>query len=803
LAYGQRLFQENDEGGSRSSEAWLSSLLTSPSDTPYRDNRDARSQDDGRAEIQGALSSLKRMMQAQQRHNEDYTSHGYDNNAPLMASLAAMQSQMAHLVATLNTPQPVASRGRVTSNSLLHDIESRQAEIMGGQKKPLSKAPSYQANQGMMREDLSALGHALADVVPQKTVDALRNELRKLTPAPQKPQDLTAIHDSLAMLARHLEDLSQKKTPEINEGNERLERKIEQLTRELRETPQQLDLSESNALLERKFEQLTRQLRETAPQKLKLDFSESNALLERKFEQLTTQLRDNAPQKIKLDFTENHALLERKFEQLAQQLRESTSQPQQQSGEIERVFSILLQKIEATDRKIEQLNQRDTPPKPASIIEERSIIAPSPVEVTPVPKAIDRLQERFKPTENAPAPVARPMARPIDTGTTAFDMPLEPGTGSPKLRPQIARADEMHSIPMARMSFEHAVEPSIADVEKSKSLQSLLVHKNKILIGLAALLLAFGGLKALDMMAPAPKKAASLQEMPVTPVKKIEMARIEPSKAQDSKAQASKAQEDAKLFAPNGIDPIITGSNNPAPRAVPGVAVNNGWSPIVSPEEKNTLKNLADNGNPSAQFEMANRMFDGKLLPKNEAGAIALYQKASEQNFAPAQFRLGSLYEKGMGVAKDREAARKLYLSAAGLGHAKSMHNLAVLSADNTDGKGDLKVATQWFRKAAEHGVTDSQYNLAVLYARGLGVEQSTTESYKWFALAALGGDTDAGVKRDDLAKRLSSENLSAAKIAVESFIPRKEPESAIRVDLPTENTQNSLLTRQITGKKI
>jgi len=92
------------------------------------------------------------------------------------------------------------------------------------------------------------------------------------------------------------------------------------------------------------------------------------------------------------------------------------------------------------------------------------------------------------------------------------------------------------------------------------------------------------------------------------------------------------------------------------------------------------------------------------------------------------------------------------------------MHNLAVLFAEGNDGKPDYAAASEWFRKAADFGVRDSQYNLAILYARGLGVGQSMTQSYMWFAIAAAQGDQDAAKKRDEVATRLDSKDLSAAK---------------------------------------
>jgi localization factor PodJL len=197
------------------------------------------------------------------------------------------------------------------------------------------------------------------------------------------------------------------------------------------------------------------------------------------------------------------------------------------------------------------------------------------------------------------------------------------------------------------------------------------------------------------------------------------------------------------------------------------------------------LRSAAVSGNPAAEYEIAVRYAEGRGVSQSFSEAARWFERAAKQGITPAQYRLGSLYEKGHGVKKDLEAARRLYLEAADKGSAKAMHNLAVLFAEGIDGKPDYKAASQWFRKAAAHGVADSQYNLGILYARGIGVEQNLAESYKWFALAAQQGDQDAGRKRDDVAARLDSQSLVAAKLAAQTFAVAAQPEEATMVKSP------------------
>ena len=98
------------------------------------------------------------------------------------------------------------------------------------------------------------------------------------------------------------------------------------------------------------------------------------------------------------------------------------------------------------------------------------------------------------------------------------------------------------------------------------------------------------------------------------------------------------------------------------------------------------------------------------------------------------------------------------------------MHNLAVMMSEGVDGAPDHGKAFEWFLAAANCGVKDSQYNLGVIYARGLGPAQDLVESYKWFAVAAAGGDKDATVRRDEVAKVLSPDDLAKARAIVQAW---------------------------------
>ncbi len=185
-----------------------------------------------------------------------------------------------------------------------------------------------------------------------------------------------------------------------------------------------------------------------------------------------------------------------------------------------------------------------------------------------------------------------------------------------------------------------------------------------------------------------------------------------------------------------------------------------------------SLRMAAAQGEPSAQFEVAARLAEGKGdTDQNLKEAVAWYQRSASSGFAMAQFRLGTLYERGVGVKTDLARAQVWYSRAAEQGNIKAMHNLAVLIAAGRPGsKPDYETAAKWFTEAADRGLADSQYNLAVLYESGLGVPLDLKEAYKWLLLASASGDKELKSRREALDAKISPKDRAAAEAIVSTW---------------------------------
>jgi localization factor PodJL len=377
-------------------------------------------------------------------------------------------------------------------------------------------------------------------------------------------------------------------------------------------------------------------------------------------------------------------------------------------------------------------------------------------------------------------------------------------------------------IAAARRAAQAAAAEAASDVEEEPAEegkpgtfarigQAIRRRKRPLLLAAAALVLAISALQLFgehgirsvdlsrstasaepsvgDLPVPPPVGQASVAQLPSTPTvpKVSESALVAPPPDGGSALAFAAPDGVGSRFGDVPASPPSTGftsappppaSDMPAPAAGTAMAsLDTETAPVVSttvsadaPIGPPKLREAAAAGDPSAAFEIAARYAEGNGVEPDLARAAEWYRRSAEAGIAVAQYRLGSLYERGQGVARNRTEAVTWYQRAADQGNVGAMHNLAVMMSEGVDGAPDHGKAFEWFLAAANCGVKDSQYNLGVIYARGLGPAQDLVESYKWFAVAAAGGDKDATVRRDEVAKVLSPDDLAKARAIVQAW---------------------------------
>ncbi len=358
--------------------------------------------------------------------------------------------------------------------------------------------------------------------------------------------------------------------------------------------------------------------------------------------------------------------------------------------------------------------------------------------------------------------------------STGDEVLLEPGTGAPQ-RPReagelaqaigsktnpsvsahIAAARRAARAALSEGGVENALTASPPAGRRVEGAKLLYVnHKRTVLLAVALAIAVGVAVRLIGTHEPFVQKSESVRQ----PVKAAATG-ISPAKPADLASAITPIARPVDTTPTASIvrsfEPEKANTKNGAPPPELLATVPAGLSPF--------LRDAVIAGSPGAEYELAQRLFEGRGLPQDQQAAALWFERAASSGLAPAQFRIGTLYQKGVGVARDAAAAKRWYEKAAEAGNARAAHNLAVMYAEPLGDQPDYTEATKWFRKAAELGVRDSQFNLAILYARGLGVDQDFRQSWLWFTLAAAQGDADAGKKRDEVAAKMDPAALAAA----------------------------------------
>ena len=115
---------------------------------------------------------------------------------------------------------------------------------------------------------------------------------------------------------------------------------------------------------------------------------------------------------------------------------------------------------------------------------------------------------------------------------------------------------------------------------------------------------------------------------------------------------------------------------------------------------------------------------------------IKKLRERAETGDASAQFDLADIYASGNFVPKDFPKALKYYRKSAQAGHAEAQYNLAGIYYDGHGGVPQSYVkAVKWLRKAAEARYAPAQFALGWMYKKGYGVRQDDAEAEEWYRI--------------------------------------------------------------------
>ena len=147
------------------------------------------------------------------------------------------------------------------------------------------------------------------------------------------------------------------------------------------------------------------------------------------------------------------------------------------------------------------------------------------------------------------------------------------------------------------------------------------------------------------------------------------------------------------------------------------------------------------------------------------AEAIAAWRKAADKGSSAAMVELGVTYATGAAVPKDEAQARKLFERAAAAGNARGVTNLAAL-AGTTGAPSDPVKARALLAKAAEANAAEAEYQLGLMMADGIGGPKDDAAARAQFEKAATQGHVGALVQMGAFAQsgRGGPQDSAAAK---------------------------------------
>ena len=158
---------------------------------------------------------------------------------------------------------------------------------------------------------------------------------------------------------------------------------------------------------------------------------------------------------------------------------------------------------------------------------------------------------------------------------------------------------------------------------------------------------------------------------------------------------------------------------------------------------------------------------------KDYAAALPKLQQAADGGDSTAEFYLGCMYWYGHLVAKDPAMASKYFLQAAQQDIKEAQFDLAVIYDDPDSGLLNQKDAAVLYRQAAERGMREAQYNLGIILYNGSGVKADAAQGYEWIALAANQGLPEGISMREQLRRKLPTDQVARGEDLVKKFHPR------------------------------
>jgi TPR repeat protein len=175
------------------------------------------------------------------------------------------------------------------------------------------------------------------------------------------------------------------------------------------------------------------------------------------------------------------------------------------------------------------------------------------------------------------------------------------------------------------------------------------------------------------------------------------------------------------------------------------------------------LKSKALTGDTDAQFGLGSMHESGEVVLQDFKQAMKWYRMAAEGGHVASLNRLGNMYADGRGVTPDKSEAERWFVRAAEIGGPDEQLSLGRMYANGTAIRQSDADAIRWIKSAANMGDANAMAELGKMHETGKAVRQSNIDAHIWYGLAAAAGATNAAQYRDQVARKMTLEELIEA----------------------------------------
>ena len=122
------------------------------------------------------------------------------------------------------------------------------------------------------------------------------------------------------------------------------------------------------------------------------------------------------------------------------------------------------------------------------------------------------------------------------------------------------------------------------------------------------------------------------------------------------------------------------------------------------------------------------------------------------------------------------EAAMKELMPAARSGNADAEELIGVMYAMGLGVERDDERAFEWYLRASMKGHPGAQSGIGWYFEVGRGTAVDLVRAYLWYGLSTIGGDPDAAVSIEEVAKKMTPEQIRRAQVLIDDYRPWMYP---------------------------